>query len=86
MTNNSPLLHRGQEPEQGTLYMVGTPIGNLSDISIRALNILKNVFLIACEDTRQTKKLMQKHEFSNKLISFNKYNFHEKNTKNNKTS
>ena len=78
MTNNSPLLHRGQEPERGTLYMVGTPIGNLSDISIRALNILKNVFLIACEDTRQTKKLMQKHDFSNKLISFNKYNFHEK--------
>ena len=40
----------------------------------RALNILKNVSLVACEDTRQTKKLMNKFNISNKLISFNKHN------------
>ena len=66
--------HKNQEPESSVLYIVGTPIGNLGDMSIRALNILKNVTLIACEDTRQTKKIMNKYEFNNKLISFNKNN------------
>jgi len=74
MNNNSLLSHRKEEPEKGTLYMVCTPIGNLNDISQRALNILKNVSLVACEDTRQTKKIMNKFEISNKLISFNKHN------------
>ena len=74
MNNNSSLSHRGQEPEKGILYLVGTPIGNLSDISFRALNILKNVSLVAAEDTRQTKKIMSKYGFSNKLMSFNQTN------------
>ena len=74
MNNNSSLSHRKEEPENGTLYIVGTPIGNLNDISQRALNILKNVSLIACEDTRQTKKIMFKFNITNKLISFNKHN------------
>ena len=74
MNNNSLLSHRNEEPENGTLYIVGTPIGNLNDISKRALNILKNVSLVACEDTRQTKKIMNKFNISNKLISFNKNN------------
>ena len=74
MNNNSFLSHRKKEPEKETLYIVGTPIGNLNDISQRALNILKNVSLIACEDTRQTKKIMSKFNISNKLISFNKHN------------
>ena len=74
MNINCTLSHRGQEPEKGILYLVGTPIGNLSDISARALNILKNVSLIACEDTRQTKKLITKYGISNTLMSFNRIN------------
>ena len=74
MNNNFLLSHRKEEPENGILYMVGTPIGNLNDISQRALNILKNVSLVACEDTRQTKKIMNRYDISNKLISFNKNN------------
>ncbi|MDC3169132.1 16S rRNA (cytidine(1402)-2'-O)-methyltransferase [Prochlorococcus sp. AH-716-E17] len=74
MKSYSLLSHRSQEPENGILYVVGTPIGNLNDISPRAINILKNVSLIACEDTRQTKKIMHKYSISNNLISFNKHN------------
>ena len=74
MNSNSLLSHRKEEPENGILYIVGTPIGNLNDISLRALNILNNVSFVACEDTRQTKKIMNKFNISNKLISFNKHN------------
>ena len=70
--------HKSKEPESSVLYIVGTPIGNLNDISKRALNVLKNVSLVACEDTRQTKKIMNKYEFTNNLISFNKFNFLKK--------
>ena len=78
MNNNSSLSHRKAEPENGTFYIVGTPIGNLNDISQRALNILQNVSLIACEDTRQTKKILNKFVISNNLISFNKHNSSKK--------
>jgi 16S rRNA (cytidine1402-2'-O)-methyltransferase len=74
VNNNFLLSHRKEEPENGILYIVGTPIGNLNDISQRALNILRNVSLVACEDTRQTKKIMNKFNITNKLISFNKHN------------
>ena len=74
MTNNYPLSHRNPEPESSVLYMVGTPIGNLSDLSFRATHILANVSLIACEDTRHTKKIMNKYDIKNNLMSFNKHN------------
>ena len=66
--------HKNPEPENGFLYIVGTPIGNLNALSLSAVNILKNVSLIACEDTRQTKKIMSIFEFTNNLISFNEHN------------
>ena len=74
MNNKNTLSHRGQEPENGVLYIVGTPIGNLNDISPRAINILKNVNLIACEDKRNTKKIMNTFCIKNKITSFNEHN------------
>ena len=78
MNDKYSLSHKSEEPENGVLYIVGTPIGNLADISFRALNIFKKVSLIACEDTRQTRKIMTKFEFRNNLTSFNKHNSKKK--------
>ena len=58
----------------GTLYIVATPIGNLEDITLRALRVLREVDLIACEDTRQTRKLLTRHEVKTPTISYHAHN------------
>jgi 16S rRNA (cytidine1402-2'-O)-methyltransferase len=58
----------------GILYVVATPIGNLQDVTLRAIDVLSKVSLIVAEDTRQTRKLLQSHGIRGKLISFNEHN------------
>src|SRR3972149_5014046 len=57
-----------------TLYLVATPIGNLEDVTLRALRVLGEVSLIAAEDTRTTRKLLAHHGVRNRLLSYNEHN------------
>ena len=57
----------------GTLYLVGTPIGNLEDITLRALRVLSEVDLIAAEDTRLTRRLLAHHGTTGKLLSYHQH-------------
>lgn len=63
-----------QNKELGTLYLVPTPIGNLEDMTIRAVNTLKEVDLIACEDTRVTQKLLNHFEIATSKVSYHEHN------------
>jgi len=62
----------------GTLYLVATPIGNLQDITLRALEALRTVDLIACEDTRHTRNLLNHFRISNKTVSYHEHNEQER--------
>jgi 16S rRNA (cytidine1402-2'-O)-methyltransferase len=58
----------------GTLYIVATPLGNLEDITLRAIRVLKEVSVIACEDTRRTVKILNRYEIRTPLFIFHEYN------------
>ncbi|HEU4434613.1 MAG TPA: 16S rRNA (cytidine(1402)-2'-O)-methyltransferase [Pyrinomonadaceae bacterium] len=62
----------------GTLYLVATPIGNLADITHRAIDVLNNVEVIACEDTRHTRKLLQHYGIGTKTVSYHEHNEQER--------
>jgi 16S rRNA (cytidine1402-2'-O)-methyltransferase len=62
----------------GTLYIIATPIGNLEDITLRALRVLKEADLIACEDTRHTRKLLSHYQISKPTVSYHEHNERER--------
>ncbi|HAS17738.1 MAG TPA: 16S rRNA (cytidine(1402)-2'-O)-methyltransferase, partial [Nitrospiraceae bacterium] len=72
------MTNRVNDKKSGTLYIVSTPIGNLEDITIRAINILKVVRIIASEDTRHTQKLLRHYDIHTYQTSYHDHNKEEK--------
>ena len=71
-------IHRLISMMFGSLYVIATPIGNLEDITLRALRLLGEVDLIACEDTRHTRKLLAHYRISKPTLSYHEHNEHER--------
>ena len=69
-----PFSHLNNNKLEMGLYIVSTPIGNLSDITLRALYVLSKSDYILCEDTRVSKKLLEKYDIKSKLVSNHKFN------------
>ena len=74
MLSNSPTHKSEDVSTRGCLYVVATPMGNLADITLRALDILQSVDIVAAEDTRKTRRMLSHHNIQQKLISYHEHN------------
>jgi 16S rRNA (cytidine1402-2'-O)-methyltransferase len=78
MPLNLPVVDASQGVEKGALYVVATPIGNFEDITLRALNVLSGVDMVAAEDTRHTGRMLSRYQISSPLISYHDHNEDER--------
>ena len=74
MPSSSPIHKTDDSSTKGCLYVVATPMGNLADITLRALEVLQSVDIVAAEDTRKTRRMLSHHGIQQKLISYHEHN------------